>query len=358
MNQSTPAPTQSQTITMNSDFSYDPPPAVDPAEISDFQSSLKDIVSEIEGEWAPAPEDGLETQDAPEADLEAKPDDQEQPGNEPAAPDQDDPAVARGMERLVSREVALQAKEAAFQAREARVATLEAEVKKLRASAPAADLTERIGHSPTEVIKALGGNPEQVVKMLIAEQLTAAGKEVPAALKEELRDAAMNRELDSLKRQLAARDASEKQAAFFNSVAVGARQYVTSTVGAAVKNLPTLSAIAKTSPERAHRELMEEITADARNRAATDPDGEPLSYEEAAARVEARLSSLKALLSPTVSPADTKQAPVGRTPPTTKPPARPLRPWEKTGGDLESQGIEEAMREFHKLESAARRPTR
>ena len=159
-----------------------------------------------------------------------------------------------------------------------------------------------------------------------------------------------------LQQVLEIREQSEKQAAYFNSVAVGARQYVTTAVAAATgtKSLPTLAAIAKTSPERAHRELMEEITADARHRAATDPDGEPLSYEEAAARVEARLSSLKALLSPVASPADTKQAPVGRTPPVTKPPARPLKPWEKTGDDLESQGLQEAMREFHRLESAAK----
>jgi len=334
-----------------SNLNYQPPPEVDPAEIQDFEQSLKDIVSEIEGDLADKPEFTDEELEVETPDPVAKP--------EPEV-EAEDPAVARGMERLVSREVALQQKEAAFQAREAKLTALEAELTTLRSKLPAADVQEKLIYSPSEAIKALGHDPATVVRIMIAEQLKASGKPVPPELQAELtqaesnrRDAATKAEIAALRAQIEQSKRVEEQATFVNAVALGAREYV-KTVDS--KAMPTLAGIATANPDRAHREIMEEIMNDARARAAADPNGQPMTYPEAAKRVEARLNEWKGLFGPMNAVNPPKQV-SGKpaTPPQTKPPVRPLKPWEKKGQDIYDDGIAAATREFYRQEELAKR---
>lgn len=338
-------------ITAESDLTYQPPAETPIEEQQAFDQSLKDVISEIDGEYQEKPEFTDEELAQPAEGAEGEPEPAVEPT--PEVEDAEDPAVARGMERLVSREVALQAKEQAFQARESRVSSLEQELTKLRAAMPQATVTENLHHSPSEAIKALGHDPETVVRLMIAEQLEAKGQEVPAALKEFVKDAKNNRRVAQLERQLAEKSRNEENAAFFNAVALGAREYVTKVDS---KKQPTLANIAKTNPDRAHREIMEEISKDARSRMAADPNGQPITYQEAAERVEARLAELRTLLSPVPASIDPKKPVAGlkQTPPNQKPPVKPLKPWEKKGDDVFAQGLAEAEREFHRLEAQAR----
>ena len=339
-------------LVVNSDFSYTPPPGAAPEEHAEFSQLLKDSIKEIEGEYNPPPEVD-ETQEAPEAEPEVTPE------AEPEA-QADDPAVARGMDRLIQREVALQAKESAFQAREGKVASLEQELATLRTKIPAADVQDKLAYSPSEVIKALGHDPKMIVRLMLAEQMAADGQEIPPALKEFVQHAegqrktkAVEAEVAQLKAQLADKQRLDQATAYFNTVALGARAYVEKQVDA--KTLPTLAGIAKVNPDRVHREIMEEITNDARGRASADPNGEPLTYPEAAKRVEARLADYVALVQ---TRPGTTQAPTGAgrptLRPTTQPPAKPLKPWETPATDIYKQGIAEAEREFLKVEAANR----
>jgi hypothetical protein len=330
------APAQTSNIT------YQPPAETPVEEYAAFNDEVRDVISEIEGEWNPPPEveDEAPVEAAPEVEAEV--------------PDEkDDPAVTRGMDRLVQREVALQTREAQIAARESRVSALETEVTQLRAKMPATDLTDKLGHSPTEAIKAAGQDPEFVLRVLLAEHLRGQGKEVPADLQKAIEKADSQREMKSIRAELARREANDQAVAYFNNIALGARDYL-KTVGS--KDTPTLAGLSKSDPDRAHREIMEEITADARRRSGADPNGEPLTYPEAAARVEARLSDYKALLGSAApaSTSDTKQAPVAKTPPQQKPPTKPLKPWQRAGEDIYAKGLDEAVREFHRSEAAAK----
>lgn len=339
-----------QPIVAESDFSYEAPPGPDPSEQDNFEQSLKDIVSEIEGEYNPEPEFTEE---------ELAGDDSSGTPETPAADEKpaEDPAVLRGMERLVAREVALQAKEASFAARESQVASLEAELTKLRAAVPAQRIVEDFDTSPTSAVVALGKDPKMVVRMMIAEQLEAEGKEVPTELKEILRDAKYNRRLAEYERREAQRVQADQAAAEYRAVVLGAVEHAKTLVGS--KDAPTLAKIAASNPDRAQAEIMEEIRRDAQARMAAEPNGKPISYAEATARAEKRLAELSGFLAPAqndaTKPAGAVKKPI---PPQQKPPAKPLRPWEKKDDDLYKRGIDEAVREYHLSEAKAKRGTR
>ncbi len=350
-------------ITAESNLTYTPPPEASYDEQADFQQSLKDIVSEIEGEFKPKyefTEEELSSDNEPG--HEGEPLAEGADGAEPAV-EADEPAVARGLDRLIAREVALQTKEAAFQAREAaqtnEMAALKAQIELLQKKMPAPDLEDKMFLNPSEAVKALGQDPETVVKLMLHEQLEARGAEIPQGLKDFVKDyrkdVAANRRIATLEAQLAQRARDEAALNEFNAVQLGAREYV-KTVDSKV--MPSLAKIATSNPDRAHREIMEEISRDAKQRVAADPNGQPLTYAEAAKRVEARLADLMVLMGATGPASDaTKQADAKKVtvPPQQKPPVKPLKPWEKKGDDLYAQGIREAEREFYRQEQLNKR---
>lgn len=312
-------------------------------------------IREISAEFEPGPE-----AETPPAEGETPPEGAEsEPTPEAPAAEAESPAIAAGMERLVAREVAVQAREAAAAAAEGRVRALESELAGLRAKLPAAEVTEKLYHSPSEAIKALGHSPRDVLHLLLAETLKADGKEVPAELAETLRGAEHKREVATLRARLDAKEQAEARAQYLAGIAAGAQAYATQLVGAS-KDAPTLAVIAKSDPARASREILEEIEADARARAAADPHGEPITYAEAAKRAEKRLSALRALLGPAGTAPSTQasgapQKAPAKTPPTAKPAAKPLAPWLAKDPDMYSVGVDEATREFLRVEAANKR---
>src|SRR5690348_18483654 len=114
-------PNQNGTV-LSSNFSYEPPVSeATLQESQEFSQSVKDVISEIEGEFAQNEAQEILGEDGQPI-VAQQP--EEQPEVETPETPQDDPAVLRGIDRLVQRETALQAREAAFQAREAQASRL------------------------------------------------------------------------------------------------------------------------------------------------------------------------------------------------------------------------------------------
>lgn len=356
-------------IVAESNLMYEAPQSeATPDESADFARAQRDIISEISNEF-----DDHERPEFTDEELsdgsEQTPETPEQTRPEEATDEtKEDPAVARGMERLIQREVQVQAREAAIQAREARVQALETEVAELRKKQPAQEIFEQFGHSPTAAVQALGHDPETTVRLMIAEQLEAKGQEVPPALKEFVKDAKRERRIKELEFREAQRVRQAALQQEFNAVHAGGREYVKTFTGdtkdakvaGLVKTMPVLAKLARANQDEAHREIMEEIATDARARYAADPNGQPITYEEAAKRVEARLSKYQALFTAEPSGPGTnapnKQAPGQKPiPPQNKPPVRPLKPWEKRGDDEMARALADAEREFHRVEAQNRR---
>jgi hypothetical protein len=346
-----------------SQLSYTPPMAGEEENLNDL---AKSVIDEIQGEFDQ--EDGRRWtgEDGPGADPLGEAaggdgDDPDQtsttgePSDELQKPDEQDieadPKNARFFERVVQRELAAKEQEAKAAATLAQVTAKIEEYKGLQGLKSTKELMEMAANDPAGVMTALGQDPAHMIKLALAQQL---GDKAPPELQEFAKNYARDREVADLRAQIARSEQSRAQQDYFNSVVNGAREYVSKSVG---DSTPTLAIVAKANPERAHKEIMEEIQRDAQTRGATDPNGEPLTYPEAAKRVEARMAEWKSLLGVqnSMSTASTKstQKPNGTTPPQSKPPAKPLRPWEQKN-NLEDQGIQDALREFHKMEAAAR----
>lgn len=324
--------------TVESDITYTPP---DNTPEGDLNAEALAAIKDIEAEWDQ--NDG-EVVDEPEKATETPVETEEQ----------DDPKLVRGVERLVSRELAAKERETAAEAKER---TLSAKIEELKAlqkdSAKfkdAADFAERMDYDPHGVLKAMGKNPADIIKLLLAQDL---GDEAPDSLKQLTRDSSVKREIATLR---AERDHEKKVHAareYFNSVSNGAREWLTKT-GESNTGLATAY---KANPDALHAEVMEEIVRDSQVRSASDPDGEPMSYQDAYARVEARGKRLAAMFSVQNESAGTKPETKPTAPPVAKPAkqplgtARPTAPWLAKKDDLESQGIAEAVREFQRVEA-------
>jgi hypothetical protein len=263
-----------------------------------------------------------------------------------------DPKLGRGVQRLVQREWAAKEREAAADAREKAATERITELKKYEGLRPTAEISQMMELDPIGAFKALGKDPEVIIKMALAQQL---GDSAPDSLKDFARGAAEKREIAAIRAELAQERQARAAQEYFNTVSAGAREYVTKTVGdiKAVKTLPTLSKAAKVDLQYVHDEIMEEIVKEARAKAATDPDGEPLKYEEAAARVEKRLSRLAKLFAgPSMNQGNPKIAQKPNVaPPSTKPAPKPLAPWQQKKTSIDEVGIQEALRAYETAEA-------
>lgn len=266
----------------------------------------------------------------------------------------DDPAVTRGLDRMVAREVELKAREDRLVAAETKAQAAIAMAEKYKGFKSTEELAAMAIHSPSKVAAALGMDPTTMVRIMLAEQIEASGKPLPPELKEFVKDAADKRWRSDMEAKLAAKDAALSQQNFFNSVHAGGRQYVT-TVG---DSTPTVKAVAAANADLVYTEIMEEIGKQAQVDAARDPNAQLISYEEAAKRVEARWAPIKAVIGSTAGTDPTKLVPGVKkvTPPQMKPPVRPLASWlQPKENDLEAQGLREATREFHRVETERKR---
>jgi len=283
--------------------------------------------------------------------LEASPESATEQTNTVEAPKPGD-VSDRGLERLVEREVALRARESELSAKERQFAELSARMKELEARAIPQDLSEKFGYAPEDALRAMGLDPDMIVEQVIANRM---GKDAPPEVQGRIRDAGLRKELSELRNQLTEHQRMIAAQNYVTQVQTGAREYITR--GLTEQALPTLSSVAKTNPERVYREIMEEISADARTRASGDPNGEALPYQEAAKRVEQRWAEFKTILSPGVQPTSTTGTatapPKAPSNPSVKPPERPIAPWlQRT--ETEEAGINAALAAWRKAEQTPR----
>ncbi len=336
----------------NSDFSYELP---DTSPDPDFDKNAKDAIAAIAGEFYgdKAEDEGDEEQVEGEDEGDVLAPTEGAATKKPA--DEDDPKLERGVQRLVTRELAAKEREAAADAKERSVKAQMAELAGLQGLKSSKEQSAQMATDPVGVMKAWGHDPEVIIRLALAQQLQATGQPVPEKLQKFVEKAETTREINTLRAQVAQQAQAREAQDYFNTVSNGAREYVNKSVG---DSTPTVALAAKANPDRVHREIMEEIVRDSNLRAASDPTGDPLSYDAAAKLVEARWVELKKLLLGEAQVQNGKSAaqnamkPKSTTPPASKPAARPLAPWMKgSEKTLEDQGIEEAMREYNRAES-------
>lgn len=351
-------------LVAESDLSYEAP---DNTPTWDLKNAENDFISKLLAEEAGGEEPAPETADEPQDETyveeepvsEAPPQDEPEVQEEVEEPEVEDPKLARGIQRVVQREMAAKAEREAADRSIAELKALKAEMAQYKDLKSSKDLADMMDLDPIGAFKAMGKDPEVIIKLALAQQL---GDTAPQALKDFARESSTKREIAQLKAQLAVQAQAQRAQEYFNTIQAGAREYVmsfekTPKVG---DSTPTLAKVAKADPDYVRDEIMEVIVADARAKAAQDPDGEPMAYAEAAKRVEERLARVAKLLSVQngMTPANKNVIKPKNTPPSTKPAAKPLAPWQRQTSNLEEDGIREALRAFEQSEAqrkAARR---
>lgn len=343
-------------LVAESDFSYELPNNTPEYDLRGAeQDFLKQFANGIQGEA------DQEVSRETEVESETEPESQDEVGTSNIETDEtddiEDPKLARGVQRLVARELAAKQREDEADRKIAELKALQAEVSKYKDLRSAAELADMMDVDPLGAFKALGKNPEDMIKLALAQQL---GDEAPDKLKDFAREANTRREIAQLKAQLAAQNQARAAQEYFNTIQSGAREYALG-LDKEVKpgkkvgdGIPTLSLVAKADPDYARDEIMEEIVAEARRKAAEDPNGEPISYEEAAKRVEARLAKLAKLLqvqNGTTTPTKNGKPATKVIPPTTKPATKPIAPWMRNPDSIEEQGLQEALRVYERVEA-------
>lgn len=280
-------------------------------------------------------------------------------------PEKNEDPAERGLERLVAREVELRERETALLSTQKEMESLRSRLRELEPRAVTQDLLDKIKLSPAEGLRALGLDPDEVVRAALVEKM--GDKANSPEVRDMMEKVRIRKEMETLKAQVA--DAERRQAAqaYYAKIANGAREHVTNIDGIS-KYAPTVASVAKVNPDRVFQEIMEEISRDAAYRAQREPDGDVITYEEAATRVEKRWLAMKTLLeagatakdpAPTVGMLAAKTTVQAQTtpksPPTTiKPPERPLAPWLQRDTN-EDEAIREAILEWNRAESASKR---
>lgn len=290
---------------------------------SQFDLDAQAAIDAIAAEFVPDAEGGEgEAPQVDAADESAPPSPSETPAGETEANKESEDE--RGFERLVAREVAVREKEQAIAARESRFQELEAAAAKAsQYEARIAELEsayQQIGTNPTAALRAGGHDPDQVVRLYLAEKMAAEGKPIPEKLQAAIERAQDQAERRAFREEQQNFQRQQAAAAFVAQVENGANQYVRGEIS---KDAPTLAIVAKADPARAYREIMDEISRDAAARAGKDPNASVLPYEEAAKRVETRWSELRRLFGTESAPAASTG---GTTPPAAAKPAPKAAP--------------------------------
>ena len=265
----------------------------------------------------------------------------------------------RGLERLIAREMELRERETAFGREKAEVEAYRTRIKELEACAIPEDFHNKIKLSPSETLRSIGLDPDEIVRTALAEKL---GDKAPPEVRDLMEKTRLRREMEALKAQVMEGERRQAAQAYYTQVANGAREYLGKAEEIS-KHSPTVAHVAKSNPDRVYQEVMEEITRDAQVRAAREPNGNVMSYDDAVKRVESRWSAMKSLLIPqgpnpvdasTPQVAETKQNVAKETPKsppsTIKPPEKPLAPWLQATKS-EEDAIRAAIDEWRRAES-------
>lgn len=261
------------------------------------------------------------------------------------------PAEDVSTKRLVEREVAVTLKERELEEKMRQYGALEARLKEMEARVIPDNFKELWENKPEDAMKAMGLDPENVVRMVIANRL---GDKADPQIKRVIEESKIKKEINDLKAELSRRDQAAKAQAFVAKVENDARQYVEKGIG---EHAPTVAAVAKANPTKVFREIMDEISKDAQDKMVRGVGGDVLSYDEAAKRVEARWAEFKTIFTPPAAPqpdpASMKTQPkiVEAKKETTsiKSPDKPLAPWLRRN-DVDMEGIKAGIAEFRRAE--------
>lgn len=210
---------------------------------------------------------------------------------EPAAEPEEDKSATAAILRMLEQEKGLRAERDAFKAeREAFEAEKQSwQEKQARQDVISAEALRRVLMTdPSKLLGALGIEPTKVSQLLIAAQL---GDKAPAELRATVERAQWEARVAELETKLQQRDSESAARAETDKVRVGATEYVTKGVS---KDCPTVAAVVKVDRARVEGEIFDEIVRDAAARAHREPNGKPISFEEATRRVEKRWAALSA----------------------------------------------------------------
>jgi hypothetical protein len=278
----------------------------------------------------------------------------------PPEPETDTPDE-RGLERLVAREVELREKEKAFEAERAQTDSYKARIAELEGQVAAfpKDLVTNIGVDPYGAFEAAGHDPDQVMRIFLAQKMRKQGKAVPQELQYEIDKAESRQRERALEDKFQRSEQAREAQAFAMRIENDAREYVKK--GEFSKDAPTIAELAKAYPDEAYGEILDEIARDAVHRSGKDR-GSVISFEEAAKRAEKRLAHYKKLLGPrpdaSTNAATPKSTTVATKGASTTVPKKPLTvPKKVSDEDLLNQAINEGVSEFQRSEAARKRPT-
>lgn len=218
------------------------------------------------------------------------------------------------------------------------------------------DILEMVSLEPDKFFERLGVDTDSIMKQLLFSKM-ADTNPAKAKLKVELRDLDTKREIKKLKEQLMNKEAEVSKAETYNKTYSGAGEYAKSVVeGERASKFPTVSQVAKADQSWVHARIMKEIISDATYRLARGESGDPISYDEAANRMEADLSALAKYLVKHEIAAETKEqkAAINPTNSTIKPPPPVRKKRELTSEEQDEYYIAQAVAYAEKLKAQER----
>lgn len=213
----------------------------------------------------------------------------EETTEQPEEKSEEDKSATAAILRMLDQEKALREERDAFRSeREAFEAEKrEWQEQQARQDVISADALRRVLMTdPGKLITALGIEMPKVSQLLIAAQL---GDKAPAELKAAVANAQTEARIAELEAQLKQKTISEQARAEADKVRTAAAEYVNKGVS---KDCPTVAEVAKVNRARVEAEIFQEICNDAAARARREPNGKPISFDEAARRVEKRWSEI------------------------------------------------------------------
>jgi hypothetical protein len=265
-----------------------------------------------------------------------------------------------GLDKLVAKEVALATERAELAAQRKELLEMKKQMDELRAAKHLDPAIARLMQTdPRAAIAQLGADPELAIQMAMAAKL--GPDKIPPELKQSIENAKLRQEMAELKSQLSSRDASEAQSRYVSDAKARIGQYVTSGIS---PDAPTVIAVAAKNPTMVQEAIFNEIANDARSRMRDEPNGDPITHEEASRRIEAQWSIFSEALKPTATPAPTT-APVATASKTTTPPQtaaekqtvvhKPLFYGHRPDRDAETaRAVADAVAEFRRVEASTK----
>mgnify|MGYP001558324855 CR=1 FL=1 len=246
----------------------------DVVELSGEADSLMKAIESISADNLPDLPEGKEAAKVPEPKV---PDKVEEVKVDPVKSEND-----RGLERLATKEKEVREAREGFEKEKSQYIKF-------------ADLNL----NPSAVLKKVGIDPDVLMKTILYEKLPD-GNPVKVKLENELSKTLTDKKINALREEMAARDRAAKQAEDNNrnyqATVTTIGTYVEKFKTEANKVLPTVSLLGKEDSGVLKELIIDELINDAALRFAKGEDGDPITHEEAANRIEKRLAKLAPLI--------------------------------------------------------------